>query len=154
MSDRVHNWIDEPDLLAMLNTHELDSWRVSEGRVVIGLYRASDRTVTHRSLRDIEVPPRPDLAGILRGGLSERALRELLTGQRPRCAVEQATSSGPMRPCVRCSPKTFASRSTPMRSGNRRSPGTPGSRSNDASTSPHRATAARSRRARHATPAC
>jgi hypothetical protein len=105
MSDPVHDWIDEPGLLEMLTTHELDSWQVSDGRVIVALYRASDRTVTHRSLSGVEVPPRPDPAAILRGGVSERALCEVLAAKRPRCALEQATSSGPMRPSVHCGPK-------------------------------------------------
>jgi hypothetical protein len=59
MTDRVHNWIDEPGLRRMLKTHELDSWRVREGRVIVALYRARDHTVIHRSLRNVNVPPRP-----------------------------------------------------------------------------------------------
>jgi hypothetical protein len=59
--------------------------------------------VTFRSLRDIEVPPCPDLAASIRLGLGEHAIAELLDGQWPRCAEQAATSTGPMRPAVRCS---------------------------------------------------
>ncbi len=102
-AERVHNWIDTPALAAMLATDEIDSWQVSEGRIVVGLYRPRDRMVTFRSLRDVEVPPCPDLAASIRLGLGEHATSELLAGQRPRCAEQAATSTGPMRPGVRCS---------------------------------------------------
>lgn len=100
---RVLNWTDTAALAAMLASDQIDTWQVVDGRVVVGLYRARDRMVTFRSVRDVEVPPCPDLAASIRLGLGAHAVSELLDGQRPRCAEQAASSTGPMRPAVRCS---------------------------------------------------